>query len=106
MSKITLKELHEINNKYPHKKNIHQTYIYDVAKNEWVFKGYKCIQCGKTFKKLGVIENHDKSCYPDRKLANKEPIDCRIRTVRGDSWQPFDTNQKFSAENTKTGTTK
>jgi len=101
MKKITLRDLHEINNKYPDKKNLHQTYQYDVRKNEWVFKGFTCSQCGRQFKRPGFIDVHEQKCNPDRKLASKKPDGEYIVNVNREVWSPIDINQNQSTGKTK-----
>ena len=102
MKKITLKDLHEINNKYPDKKDIHQSYGYDTKKNEWVFKGYKCSKCNRLFKRPGFIDDHELKCEPDRKLVDKQvKIEAEIRRLDGGIWTPLDINQIHSLGKTK-----
>lgn len=87
--KITLQELHRINDKYPDNKDIHQIYTYDHKKGQWVFKGYCCTKCQRVFKRPGFIENHKDTCRPKIALVEKEPVNARIRTVNGDLWKPL-----------------
>ena len=101
MKKITLKDLHEINNKFPNKKNIHQSYQYDVKKDEWKFVGYKCGRCNRVFKRPGFIENHEEVCRPDKKLANQKIEGEQIMTVDREVWKPIDINQNQSFQKTK-----
>lgn len=101
MKKITLKDLHEINNKYPEKRDIHQAYQYDAKKGEWVFKGYTCSKCGRMFKRAGFIESHESSCKPPQKLANQNEIEAKIITVEGKVWAPIDINQNQTFGKTK-----
>lgn len=93
MKKITLKELHEINNKYPHKKNINQVYYWDTQLAEWKLKGYSCNICGKLFKRPGFIDNHESACRTGIGLADKSPPDAKVITTKGTPWSPIDINQ-------------
>jgi|688.fasta_scaffold185536_2 hypothetical protein len=89
MKKITLKDLHELNNKYPQLKNMHLSHTYDFKKQEWKFVGYNCSVCGRTFKREGFIERHEDSCKPQLRL-NRTDEDYRdVRTKNGDKWKPF-----------------
>ena len=83
MNKITLKDLHDLNNKYPHIKEMHLSYQYDTKVNQWKFTGYRCAKCGHLFyKKLSFIETHNGSCKPPLKLANPETT-VLVKTLEG-----------------------
>lgn len=89
MKKITLKDLHEINNKYPELRDLHLSHQYDTKTKEWKFSGYRCSRCGRSFKRQGFIDRHDEACKPPVKL-NREREDYReVRTVTNDKWKPF-----------------
>lgn len=89
MKKITLKDLHELNNKYPQLKNMHLSHTYDSKKQEWKFVGYNCSVCGRTFKREGFIERHEDSCKPERKLNRVNEEYSNVKTVKGEPWKPF-----------------
>jgi hypothetical protein len=72
MKKITIKDLHELNNKYPQLKNMHLSHQYDTKTESWKFVGYKCSICSTTFKREGFIERHVEACKPKLKL-NRDP---------------------------------
>lgn len=99
MKKISLKQLYEINNRYPDKKNIHQMYNYDVKKNEWVFRGYICSKCQRQFKKLGVIDEHELKCRMESRYKNNQSIEHKIIDVNRNIWAPLDINQNREIEN-------
>ena len=96
MKKITLKDLHEINNKYPDKQFIHQTYYYDQKKREWIFKGYSCSVCGKIFKRVCYIDEHEQACKPSLTLANKKLPEAKIISDSRKEWHPLDINQNLT----------
>jgi DNA-directed RNA polymerase subunit RPC12/RpoP len=89
MKKITLKDLHEMNNKYPERRNIHLAHQYDKKSKEWKFVGYKCSRCGRTFVRPGFIDNHDATCNPIATTLKRDQGYEEIRTVKGEKWRPF-----------------
>lgn len=84
MKKITLKDLHEINNKYPEMRDIHLSHQFNQKTQNWEFVGYRCSKCGRTFKRQGFIERHEESCKPPQKLAVKDEVPIQIRTITGE----------------------
>lgn len=89
MKKITLKDLHEINNKFPELKDIHLSHQYDTKTKDWKFVGYKCSKCGRTFKRIGFVDKHEDSCKPPVKLNRDTENNLNIRTLSNDKWKPF-----------------
>jgi hypothetical protein len=96
MEKITLKQLHEINNKYPDRDDIHQVYKYDVKKEQWVFKGYSCVVCGTLFKKKGFVDTHKEKCQARSKKVTDRYLEeaYEILDKNSDIWRPKYTSIK------------
>jgi hypothetical protein len=88
MKKITLKDLHELNNKYPKLKDMHLTHQYDSKIKEWKFVGHSCSKCGRVFKKEMYIEKHENSCRPLQKLNKAEEQPRNIKNLKGEPWKP------------------
>jgi hypothetical protein len=88
MNKITLKDLHELNNKYPKLKDMHLTHQYDSKTKEWKFVGHSCSKCGRVFKKEMYIEKHEDSCRPLQKLNKAEEQAPNIKNLKGEPWKP------------------
>lgn len=89
MKKITLKDLHEINNKYPELRDIHLSHKYDMKTKQWKFDGYTCSKCNRTFKREGVIPEHEASCRPLLKLNREEEEYKYVLTKNNEKWKPF-----------------
>ena len=88
MKKITLKDLHELNNKYPKLKDMHLTHQYDSKTKEWKYVGHSCSKCGRVFKKETYIEKHEGSCRALQRLNKTDEEAPNIKTVKGEPWKP------------------
>lgn len=75
--------------------DFHVSYSYDLQKKEWVFLGYRCVYCEKTFLTSGVKDKHLNTCKGiSRKKPKDEEDQPLIKDQKGKEWSPFEINHK------------
>lgn len=100
-TKNQIENLHKKHNKYPEYTDFHLSYTYNTKNREWVFNGYRCTKCGKTFKREHTVPHHYEVCKEINKVYKYNKEDgisehAKIVDVYGNIWKPTEMIQKFS----------
>jgi len=78
-------------------KEFHFSHQYDAKIKQWRFMGYTCTKCGRTVQNPNIVPKHSMNCKKGPPTVYcQDPDPSQIRDIKGRPWQPYDSNQKKS----------